>query len=335
MKYLFFYIGIFLIMACITREGQSDQTAAPIDTLIDISINDDIQKVLIQSDNIHNPILLYIHGGPGASAMMLSHYYSDSLCKYFTFVNWDQRGTGLSFGEQTDPTKITEKQIENDAIEIIKYLLQKFKQPKLYILGHSFGSIIGLRLASKYPDYFYAYIGVGQVIDWDKSVELTYHWLSKEMIKAKDYQALKELELNHFPSIEMIKKYRGHTYNPVNFDSIMRLSPYYFEGYIQQYLAAKSFTEYNIRKNPCPDCDSSSLYYLRNIEIPVYFLEGRHDHVMACAPELVVEFYEKLNAPKKKLIWFDNSAHLPNIEEPEKFQQVLIQILRNNFKTGA
>ena len=56
---------------------------------------------------------------------------------------------------------------------------------------------------------------------------------------------------------------------------------------------------------------------------------------MACAPELVVEFYEKLNAPKKQLIWFDNSAHLPNIEEPEKFQQVLIQILKDNFKTGA
>jgi pimeloyl-ACP methyl ester carboxylesterase len=321
---------LILIVACSANKEEIQYSTLSIDTLFGVRINGDLQKVLIQSDDSRNPILLYLHGGPGSSTIMLSHSYSDSLRKYFTFVNWDQRGAGLSYSMDTDPESITEKQIEDDAIELIRFLLEKYNQPKLFVLGHSFGSIIGLRMASKYPEYFYAYIGMGQVLDWDKSVEITRHWLVKELTKAGDQNGLRKLEATHSPSMELVRKYRGHTFNPVNFDSIITSSPYYVEGYLGHHRKAREFTEKNIHINPCPNCDNSSLYDLEKIAVPVYFLEGRHDHVPACAPELVVTFCEKLNAPEKSVIWFENSAHLPNLEEPYKFQEVLIHIRKES-----
>ena len=102
----------------------------------------------------------------------------------------------------------------------------------------------------------------------------------------------------------------------------MRGSPYFFEGYLERFAQAREFSAKHMRSDgSLPPLGS----HVNRLEIPVFFFEGRHDHVLACAPELVVEYCKKLHAPLKKIVWFKNSAHHPNLEEPERFQDILIK----------
>jgi pimeloyl-ACP methyl ester carboxylesterase len=305
-----------------------------VDAFVDVNINGCIQKVLIQSNNVvDNPILLYLHGGPGSSMLMYSHLYSDKLKDNFIFVNWDQRGTAFSYHEGMDSTKISEGQIRDDALELIKCLLKTFNKKKVYLIGHSFGSVIGLQLVANQPEYFQAYIGIGQVVPskWNESVAITYKWLHDTLEKANDVEGLKRIEKDKFPYIDLVTKYGGHHRLSIDLDSLKKTSPYYYEGYFELAEAGKQFSEKNVGKNPnLKSIFNRSIY---KINVPLYFFEGVNDHVIACAPELVVEYCKKVKAPIKEVIRFENSAHMINIEEPTRFQDELIKIKNDSGTT--
>jgi pimeloyl-ACP methyl ester carboxylesterase len=108
-------------------------------------------------------------------------------------------------------------------------------------------------------------------------------------------------------------------------DSVIIKSPYYFDGYLDILKKGKHFSAKYVGKNPkCfkqPD-------KIKETSVPLYFFEGRNDHVIACAPELVVDYCKTIDAPVAKVIWFENSAHYIPVEEPNKFQNELIKILK-------
>jgi pimeloyl-ACP methyl ester carboxylesterase len=238
-------------------------------------------------------------------------------------VNWDQRGAGLSWHKGMDESKITEDQLVDDALELTRYLIETYKKDKIYIIGHSYGSIIGMRLTSEHPELYHAYIGMGQVLDWDRSVAYTKKWLAAEMKKADDETGLKKLESSDVPDMDEVIKYGGHTHKTIDYNEIIMSSPYYYNGYIDLKNKTKELVQRNITKNR----STMSFWDIEEFRIPIYFFEGRFDHVTACAPELVVEFCEKTEAPVKEIVWFEDSAHMPNLEEPVKFQQMIIEKL--------
>jgi pimeloyl-ACP methyl ester carboxylesterase len=329
-------IDILIAIIFVTASNKVDcqkvigHSSSSIDRLYDINLNGCQQKILVQSNNINNPILLYLHGGPGSSIMLFSHSFSKRLKDHFIFVNWDQRGTALSYHEGMDTTKISEEQIREDALELIKYLLKTFNKKKIYLIGHSFGSVIGLQLVANNPEYFLAYIGVGQALadDWDKSVAITYKWLHETLEKANDTAGLKRIEADKFPYIDLITKYGGHHRLSLDLDSIIKASPYYFDGYLDLLEKGKQFSQYYVGKNPNPKVVLNKSIF--DINVPLYFFVGKNDHVIACASELVVEYCDKVKAQKKGIIWFYNSAHYISVEEPEKFQDELIKIAKEN-----
>lgn len=305
------------------RHGQELSTLR-IDTLYEVIINGCKQKIMIQARNTGNPILLYLHGGPGSSFMMYSHICSEKLFDHFILVNWDQRGTALSYQERMDSTKISVDQIRDDALELVKYLLNTFQQEKIYLIGHSFGSVIGLQLVANNPEYFKAYIGVGQVIEWNRSVAITYKWLHDTLEKANDTASLHRIEKDNFPDFDIITRYGGHHRLSIKLDSVMKASPYYFDGYLGLLRKGREFSQHYVGINPNP---KAALHKSTSeINVPLYFFEGRKDRVPACAPELVVEYCNKVKAPKKKVVWF-NCAHYIPVEEPEQFQDELIKVL--------
>jgi pimeloyl-ACP methyl ester carboxylesterase len=329
---LFFCLAILTLSACNNAGKSGSPTAAkPIDTLMDVNINGMQQKIRVTSNDLKNPVLLWLHGGPGTSEMFINHYCMDTLVNFFTVVHWDQRGTALSFNDTLEKSDISFDKILDDAVKMTEFLINAYDQDKIFIIGHSFGSILGIHLAEKYPAYYYAFVGMGQVTDEKRSREITYQWFLKKLKEENDTVELQRLTKSHSVPRELIKKYKGIFYKDKTLTDVIKASPLYYEGYMDLYLKSMNFVRGALASNPSVN-EKNILEDIRQVRVPVYFFEGRHDRIAACAPELVIEYMAILEAPKKEIIWFEESGHHPNIDEPDKFQSILInKVLKDNY----
>lgn len=301
------------------------------------------QWLLIRGYDRTNPVLLYVHGGPGATEMPFRDKFSPELEKHFVVVHWDQRGAGKSYSRHVPRETMKLSQFISDAHEVVELLRKRFGVKKIYLVGHSFGSLLGILTAQKYPELFYAYAGIGQVVNTQQNEAISYLFVLDEARKRNDKRAVKKLLKMGIPPYEgsqsafltqrlLLKKYGGIYYT----------NNTGFGRQILQVMASKEYTasdtvkylkgQYSSIKALWPEVWNYNLFEkVPRIEVPVYFLEGRHDYN---TPWILVEnYYKALDAPKgKSLIWFDNSAHMLNFEEPEKFAEVMInRVLAETF----
>jgi len=172
---------------------------------------------------------------------------------------------------------------------------------------------------------------MGQVIDDKKSKEITYQWFLKKLHEENDTAELLSIKKSHNIPRELINKYKGIFYKGKTLMDVIKESPHYYDKYLDTYTKSMNFVRSAIPANQSV-VEKNILENILRIQIPVYFFEGRHDRIAACAPELVIEYFGKLNAPKKEIIWFEESAHHPNIDEPDEFQKILIsKVLNDNY----
>ncbi len=129
------------------------------------------QTILVRGHDLRKPVLRYLHGGPGGARMTLAPFYSGELERHFVVVHWDQRGAGASC-EGVDPATLSLEQLVADTIELSEYLKARFGQP-LVLLGHSWGSLVGVRAVQRRPDLFAAYVGVGQFVNTRRNEEIS------------------------------------------------------------------------------------------------------------------------------------------------------------------
>ena len=146
----------------IRRTGKAD-SARSITTLEKVRIGGSGQWVLERAEDVDNPVILYLHGGPGTSQLTSNRRNTRYLEKFFTVVNWDQRGAGKSYRAISDAGKMTVDQFVQDTRDLTRYLLAKFHQERLVLVGHSWGSVIGALTVSRYPELYSCYVGIGQV----------------------------------------------------------------------------------------------------------------------------------------------------------------------------
>src|SRR5690242_10794352 len=139
-----------------------------IDLLERVQIGGIDQWIEIRGQSVKNPILLFIHGGPGSAFMPMSRTFQDPWEKYFTVVQWDQRGAGKTYSSNSKEVQrktINMARMNADTLEVVNYLRKRFGREKIYVLGNSWGSVLRLYLAHEHPELLYAYIGVGQATD--------------------------------------------------------------------------------------------------------------------------------------------------------------------------
>jgi pimeloyl-ACP methyl ester carboxylesterase len=306
----------------------ADSKSLQIDSLQAIDVNGSKQWILIRTSDPQNPVLLYLHGGPGHSVIPFAHVASSFLTDRFTVVYWDQRGAGLSFEAADPPETLSVRQLVLDTLSVTKYLESRFNQEKIYLLGHSWGSILGSLVVQKSPSDFYAYIGVGQVVNMKSLNHGRYEWLTKKipsLLSAKDKYDLNQMDPYAPVSIRYVDKYGGsiHNITSVRMQQIMSSSPYCPEKYTSELYdkgIVLSLRMFGKEMNAIDLFKQAS-----EVPIPVYFFLGKYDYVTPTAP--VLEYFKGLRAPHKEIIWFEESGHHMDIEEPEKFQQVLIDKL--------
>jgi pimeloyl-ACP methyl ester carboxylesterase len=149
------------------------------------------QSILIRGVDSKNPLLLFLHGGPGMPTMYLAHDFQRELESNFTVVQWDRRGAGKSFVPGMSREGITVSREISDTIELIDQLRARFHQPKVYLLGFSYGTYLGILVAQRAPERLYAYVGVGQLAcSQEENRSIQDKWIRDEATRARDNEAI-------------------------------------------------------------------------------------------------------------------------------------------------
>lgn len=304
-------------------------------------INGTKQYVLVRGNHRDNPILLFVHGGPAAPEMPISWAFQRPWEEFFTVVQWDQRASGKSW-PLNDPQALLPTlgvgQYRDDVIALIEQLVRRYGKRKVILLGHSWGSIPGLMAAQAWPDLLHAYVGIGQIIDFREGERLGYEQILRRAREDGNAEAIAELEaLAPYPgdgefSVEAIgtqRKWSIHYgYLTAGRDNARayfrahRLSPEYGPADIEAWGAGSAFTIEHL----LPKLADVSFVPVRRLAVPTYMFMGRHDYTTPNAP--VQAWLERLQAPAKAGVWFEDSAHVIPADEPGRTLLALLRHVR-------
>jgi pimeloyl-ACP methyl ester carboxylesterase len=304
-----------------------------------IQINGLNQSMIIRGKDTTKPVMLYLHGGPGDPEFPFAHQFNPFMEEMFVVCYWDQRGAGLSYSKNVPPETMTLPQFVDDAGKVSEYLIQRFNCKKIYLLGHSWGTMLGAFTANKFPQYFHAFISIGQVGDQVRAEKISYDFVLARARELKDKKAIRSLELigpPPYPDPEAaisklaverkyVIRYGGAVKNgdlyPTAIETMFYCKEYSFVDKIN-YLRGMEFS-----KRYLWDVIMKTNLFISIPEqhIPVYILQGTSDYETSYT--VAREYFEELTAPVKKFYSFENSAHSPNFEEPEKFERIIKEIL--------
>ena len=311
-----------------------------IERLEPVRIGDVRQWISVRGRDTANPLLLFIHGGPGFSEMPASWIYQAALEDHFTVVQWDQRGAGKStFDENGQPLSrtVTFDRMIEDGVEMVAYLRRTYNHQRIFVAGHSWGSIIGLELARAHPDWLHAYIGIGQVINSLAAERVSYDWVLAEARKRGNREAVAQLEaIAGYPApadkikiqdiiVERrwVNEFGGMSFGRTGLEyefGARVLSP----EWTSADLAADDNGEILVRL--LPDLLRRDSSNLTTFECPIVIFAGRYDY--AVPSQVVEQWFQNVRAPAKKFIWFENTAHMIQMERPGLFASHLINDVR-------
>jgi len=313
-----------------------------VEELLTIPVNGTKQWLSIRGKDRRNPILLVLHGGPGSPTMPAAYTFQSPWEDYFTVVEWDQRGAGKTYGAN-DPKALagtmTVEQMTSDAEEVIRYLQTTYGKKKIFLVGHSWGSVLGVEVAQRHPEWLYAYLGVGQMVNMQKSEKIGYDFALEQARARHNNEAEKELlAIAPYPGDagsmtfekigaqrKWLMYYGGLTYGRSDFSydaNAWELSPDYTEKDLDSLDDGSLYSVTQLLGQVMAmNFDSVTTF-----KCPVFLFDGRHDY--ATSHELAVEWFEKIKAPEKEFVWFDNSAHMMMQEEPGRFLYYLVKDVR-------
>lgn len=305
-----------------------------------IKIGNVNQFVMIRGKNINNPILLILHGGSTEIAHFVK--FNKDLEKYFTVVYWEQRGEGKSYSKEIINAEPELEQYIEDTHELTSYLKERFDKKKIFLLGHSWGSMLGMKTIEKYPNVYEAYIAVSQYCDPLRSDKLMFEYFRQCTNKKSSLKKINILDTLTKESISTVKLVdRTNKIFPL----VLKFGGLYHENKLinlfkfslMPILQLKEYNLFDKYRAMQQNEKRLQIYYQYNffetlleVKIPVYFIHGISDYVINYG--VTKEYFEKLNAPKKVFFTFYKSGHLPSFEEAKKFNDIVVhQILLGDF----
>jgi len=298
------------------------------------------QYALIRGNDINNPIMLILHGGPGMSDMNFADKYDKNLQKYFLVVHWDRRGTGKSYCSKIRNSDISFELLLNDIKEFINFLLKIFEKKKVFLVGHSAGTMLGLNFASLYPELLYAYIGIGQFVDFISNEKLKYSYIIDKAKKYHNEKVLGELEQIKFPNDDFFKDfenykliwkwlehYEGVYYKEKNMKKLRRETASSSVYSLVDYFKLIAGSKYTISKLWNEITSFSTKELSKFFSIPIYFIYGKSDK--ATSPEEGNKLFEEISAPKKDFFIIERAGHFPQYENHVEYERIINEILKN------
>ncbi|MDQ0656944.1 alpha/beta fold hydrolase [Paenibacillus sp. W2I17] len=319
LKYSIFSIILMVIVALIfptwTPKIKGENS---ISMLEQVEINGTGHEVMIRGVDRTNPILIFVHGGPGCSEIPYVRKYQKELEQHFTVVHYDQRGSGKSYHFFEDYSNLTTDVLVDDLLALRDYVSKELGQEKVILIGHSFGTYIGMKAAAKAPTQFHAYIGIGQMANTLQSELESLEYTYEQAKQASNAEDVKKLELIR-SSIEqgkeltpriLLQKYGGAA-------RLIHKNRDYISGFLFN-------PEYN-------GLDMIRFYTGMFSSQDILLKEAFDQNLPEIVDHLTTanaarDYFDVLDAPIKDFIVFNESAHYPQFEEKEKFVKWLNEL---------
>lgn len=328
-------LALLLLSGCVHTEAfrseHGEVVPNSVATMEFVQLGGVVQRVWMRGIDRGRPILILLHGGPGASESPLFRHYNAQLEQHFVVVYWEQRGAGRSFHSDVPEESMTIGRMLGDLDELVDLARRRFAQERVVLLGHSWGTVLGTVYAHRCPAKVAAYAGTGQIADKREGDRLAYRFALAQAAQRTNTRATGQL--------------RGINIEDPSVDDLFTLSGWIerFGGAFRADLstgkliwAAWQTDEVNLvdlvlfgrgnrfsHERLLGEFNRIDLTQYSRFEVPIWFLLGRHD--MVTPSTLAHAYFESIRAPDKRLVWFEASAHNPPFEEPEKFNRVLVE----------
>lgn len=286
------------------------------------------QYLTIRGDDRANPVILFVHGGPGNSMVPFAQIYRPWE-KHFTVVQWDQRGAGKTFG-RNGKTPLSIDRIVRDGIEVAQYLRAHLHKEKVIVLAHSWGTVVGTQMIKRRPDLFAAYIGTGQVVAKEEKEVAIYGRTMKQALARHDETAVARLtsvgpppyRSQHDLLIEREVSSRYDVASERALERAMRPVVLFYPGYslldIYEFLEAPKYTAEALYRPQLPyDARKLGLEF----QVPVFIVEGEADTITP--PDLAKAWFDTLRAPQKRFVVIKNAGHGAVLTMPDAFLRVV------------
>jgi pimeloyl-ACP methyl ester carboxylesterase len=338
---MFLFVGVLLVMSPGKIKQFTDENGRKIKNSIAekcfVEINGVKIGMIIKSKDILNPVLLFVHGGPGMPEYFLTEDYPTRLEDYFTVVYWDQRGAGLSYSSNIDKSTLSIDQYIDDTIAVTNYLRERFGQEKIYLMAHSWGTYFSIQAVQKAPKLYKAYIAVAQVTDINESEKLAYKYMLDYYSKAGDTKTLEKLKENNYLS-EGYDKIRDDIMHRSGIGTIHDMKSV-VTGIFFPSLKNREYTlgekinlwrgKLLLNKNTQLKMKADLRKTVTKLDVPTYFFSGEFDYTVNY--KMAEEYLKQIEAPIKGFYLFKNSAHSPIFEDPNKVTQIIKNdVLRNS-----
>jgi len=315
-------------------EGQA--LPGSIAELITVPIGGHVQAMMIRGRSVDNPVLLYLTGGPGGTD--LGAMRADvALEQDFVVVTWEQRGAGKSYSALDPADTLTLDQMVSDTIELTNYLRNRFGEEKVYLVGNSWGTILGVLAVQQHSELFHAYVGTGQMVSPRETDIMFYEDTVAWAERIGNDTLATTLRQSGSPPYENVLYYepvitREHDWNP------------YPERDTSKGFPLNLFVPENTLMDRINGMrgllDTFSVLYpqlqgidfrsdVRSLDVPVYMVIGKHEARGRAV--LADEWFDLLDAPSKEKIVFEESGHRPSFEQPERFVEMMRDVLRETL----
>ena len=314
-------------------DAQGKPLPGSVATLERVTLNGSRQWISIRGRDASKPVLLFLAGGPGGSQLATARYALGGLEEHFVVVNWEQPGSGKSF-DAVDRATITPERYIKDAHALVLQLRERFGQDKVYVLGESWGSALGVMLVQRYPELFHAFIGTGQMVAFLENDRMCYDFAldwAQERGDTKKVEALIRQGPPPYYGHDVAWQEAAFLMDTFNY---MNANPAIADNGANTFrdLAAPEYGLYDKVSWFRGVLETLGVVYPQlwdvdfrtqatNLDVPVYFLIGRHD--INAPTVLTKQYHALLDAPHKEIVWFEHSGHTPWVSESDRFVQVM------------
>ena len=320
-----------------SRNAQDYAITAPngIDEARYVEIGGIEQYITIRGEDRNNPVLLFLHGGPGDATNPWGYAGFRSWLKTFTVVQWDQRGAARTLGKNgpSSASTITIQRMTRDGIELAELLRKSLQRDKILLVGHSWGSILGVSMAKSRPDLFWAFVGTGQVVDWQRNYAVAYEELLKKAKILGEQRAVRDLESVGPPPYSDGRGYATQR----RWANLFEGADFFISSMFGLAFGAPGYSLRDINdwtqgqlvsaQRLIPEMISLDSKMLGGeFELPVFVIQGAEDYTTPTS--LARNFVNSIRAPRKGFVTIDGGGHFAVFMKSDVFlKELAVQVL--------